>query len=85
MSLHLDELSSTKGYILKVVNEYLPLGFDLLLEKGLLNMNYFKYEQSVKHFLGPKKSGNQDFFPQKLGGYQEFFSIKSNDFIQNYK
>ena len=81
MSLHLDELSSTKGYILKV----LPLGFDLLLEKGLLNMNYFKYEQSVKHFLGKKKSGNQDFFSQKSGGYQEFFSIKSNDFIQNFK
>ena len=32
--------------------------------------------QSVKHFLGPKNSGNKDFFSQKSGGYQKFFSIK---------
>ena len=32
-----------------------------------------------------KKSGNREFFSQKSGGYQELISIKSNDFIQNYK
>ena len=41
--------------------------------------------QSFKHFLGPKSQEIRIFFPQKSGGYQEFFSIKSNDFIQNYK
>ena len=42
-------------------------------------------QQSVKHFLGPKNQEIRNLFSQKSGGYQEFFSIKSNDFIQNYK
>ena len=41
--------------------------------------------QSVKHFLGPKHQEIRIFFPQKSGSYQEFFIIKSNNFIQNYK
>ena len=46
---------------------------------------FFWEDQSVKQFLGPKNQEIRNFFPQKSGGYQEFFSIKSNDFIQNYK
>ena len=41
--------------------------------------------QSVKHFLGPKNQEIGNVFSQKSGGYQEIFSIKSNDFIQNFK
>ena len=39
-------------------------------------------KQSVKHFSGPK---NQEFFSQKIRRLSDFFYIKSNDFIQNYK
>ena len=44
-----------------------------------------KYLQPVKHFLGPKNQEIGIFFSKKSGGYQEFFSNKSNDFIQNNK
>ena len=49
------------------------------------HMDCLKYYQSVKHFLGAKNQEIRIFFPQKSGGYKEFFSIKSNDFIQKYK
>ena len=56
-----------------------------ILYPSLGQLTSIKRFQSVKHFLGPKNQEIRNFLPQKSGGNEEFFSTKSNDFIQNYK
>ena len=41
--------------------------------------------QAHSTFKVQKNQEIRIFFPQELGGFQEFFSIKSNDSIQNDK